>query len=197
MNFSDIPILKIGNDIVLAGAVFQGEGNVYLFPFPGSDLEELRNCHWKAVVGSVETVPMTPDDWKALLRQSDLCEVEVTDGNAKAVMRKCERIVDSQTSWDCFVRDGFACAYCGAKDKFLTVDHLIPWEQCGPTIPANLLSACKPCNRKRGNTPYDEWIHGDAYYRLAKNLSLARREENERLAGTLSKIQKVSRIRSR
>lgn len=45
-------------------------------------------------------------------------------------------------------RDGHTCRYCGAKapDVALTVDHVIPTTLGGSDDPANLVTACQPCN---------------------------------------------------
>ncbi len=45
-------------------------------------------------------------------------------------------------------RDNFTCQYCGAKasDVKLHVDHIIPIQKGGMTIPSNLVTACEICN---------------------------------------------------
>lgn len=45
-------------------------------------------------------------------------------------------------------RDGHTCRYCGANapDVALTVDHVIPTTLGGGDDPANLVTACQPCN---------------------------------------------------
>lgn len=51
------------------------------------------------------------------------------------------------------IRDGFKCAYCGAKDN-LTIDHVVPSARGGKTNFENCVSACLPCNNhKRNRTP--------------------------------------------
>jgi hypothetical protein len=51
-------------------------------------------------------------------------------------------------------RDGFTCRYCEAKpgSEFLEVDHLIPRSLGGSDNPANLVTACVTCNRRKSNT---------------------------------------------
>ena len=50
-------------------------------------------------------------------------------------------------------RDGHMCQYC--KKKFpvedLTLDHVNPKSRGGPYIWENLVTACKPCNNKKGD----------------------------------------------
>ena len=47
-----------------------------------------------------------------------------------------------------FIRDGFQCQYCGAKDN-LTVDHVVPASKGGPWTWENLTTACAKCNNKK------------------------------------------------
>lgn len=49
-----------------------------------------------------------------------------------------------------FVRDKFACAYCGSN-KNLTIDHIMPASRGGKTTFENCITACRPCNNKKGN----------------------------------------------
>lgn len=47
-------------------------------------------------------------------------------------------------------RDDFACVYCGSGLR-LTLDHLTPRSRGGADTPKNFLTACWPCNRRRGS----------------------------------------------
>lgn len=60
------------------------------------------------------------------------------------------------TSNNIFLRDKKTCAYCGLKYKKseLTIDHVTPLVQGGKWEWKNLITACRPCNqRKGGRTP--------------------------------------------
>lgn len=46
-------------------------------------------------------------------------------------------------------RDNYTCVYCGSK-KDLTLDHLIPKSKGGQNTWTNLVTACFPCNHKKG-----------------------------------------------
>lgn len=57
-----------------------------------------------------------------------------------------------------FARDGHACQYCGAEGttRRLTMDHVLPRSRGGSTSWENLVTACEPCNRRKGNrTPHE------------------------------------------
>lgn len=57
------------------------------------------------------------------------------------------------SSANLFLRDLYQCQYCG--DTFasheLTIDHVIPRASGGKTNWENCVSACKPCNHKKGS----------------------------------------------
>jgi len=49
-----------------------------------------------------------------------------------------------------FARDGFRCQYCGAGSS-LTVDHVVPRSRGGGSAWDNIVTACAPCNLRKGN----------------------------------------------
>ncbi len=99
MKLSDIDILKIGNTIQLAGAVFVGEGKMLLCLFPEdrgaiSDIEGNDCTEFVAKDGErliVETLDMDRADWDTFIRQTDLLEVltKASDGTLAKVGRIC------------------------------------------------------------------------------------------------------------
>ena len=55
------------------------------------------------------------------------------------------------TKKNIFVRDGYKCMYCGTSGSVkLTIDHIIPLSRNGKTNFENCVSACRPCNNKKG-----------------------------------------------
>jgi 5-methylcytosine-specific restriction endonuclease McrA len=57
-----------------------------------------------------------------------------------------------------FTRDHFTCQYCGKQKKMaeLTYDHMIPRKRGGRTVWDNIVTACKPCNSRKGSKTCDE-----------------------------------------
>jgi len=56
------------------------------------------------------------------------------------------------------MRDGGKCMYCGQKpDKgYLQMEHVFPKSRGGKATWDNLVAACEPCNRKKGNRTPEE-----------------------------------------
>ena len=56
------------------------------------------------------------------------------------------------TRFNVFLRDRFSCQYCGVLGaaEYLTFDHVVPKSQGGATIWTNVVTACEPCNLKKG-----------------------------------------------
>lgn len=59
------------------------------------------------------------------------------------------------TRFNLFLRDGFACQYCGSPED-LTFDHVVPRSRGGRTSWENIVTACARCNlAKGGRTPQE------------------------------------------
>lgn len=48
-------------------------------------------------------------------------------------------------------RDNYACQYCGAKGRELTIDHVVPRWCGGVHSWDNLVACCRKCNLKKGD----------------------------------------------
>lgn len=57
------------------------------------------------------------------------------------------------TRFNVFLRDGFTCQYCGARRPIreLTFDHIVPRCRGGRTTWENVVTACAPCNIRKGS----------------------------------------------
>jgi 5-methylcytosine-specific restriction endonuclease McrA len=53
-------------------------------------------------------------------------------------------------------RDNFACQYCGQKAQVLTIDHIIPRHLGGEYTWENLVTACPPCNHRKGGRTLEQ-----------------------------------------
>ena len=169
----------------MAGAIWQDRQYTYLCMLPGADQPT-----------DIETLTMNGEEWRTFLRQTDLLETEILaqleDGKiGKILVRKTARQISQNVSWLVYRRDGFKCRYCGASDRPLTVDHLVLWEEGGPSIPDNLAAACGPCNSKRGNMPYAKWLESPYYRKVSRGLTSEEKRDNELVAGTLDSIPRL------
>ncbi len=52
-------------------------------------------------------------------------------------------------------RDGYRCVYCGRTfpAEQLTLDHVEPQTRGGDQSEGNLVTACRPCNTRKGSRP--------------------------------------------
>lgn len=70
------------------------------------------------------------------------------------VPRKFRRQV---TNTFLFARDRYRCMYCGKHRtqlrgrEFLTRDHIVPVSKGGANTWENVVTACSPCNNRKGN----------------------------------------------
>jgi 5-methylcytosine-specific restriction endonuclease McrA len=192
IKLDELNIRSIGDTIQMIGAVYAGEGRIIVTVFPDEVLE----------AAPTEVLCMDAGEWERFLLQTDVLEVEALsqtpDGRTvKAIVRKSQRQIDTAVAWSVYRRDEYRCRYCGNDNVPLTVDHLVRWEEFGPSIAANLLASCKRCNRTRGNKSYEEWLRDPYYVRVSQKLDYATRCANEEVAKTLSAIPRVTKVRSR
>jgi 5-methylcytosine-specific restriction endonuclease McrA len=50
-----------------------------------------------------------------------------------------------------FARDEWSCVYCGTNGGRLTLDHVLPRSRGGDSVWENVVTACAPCNLKKGD----------------------------------------------
>lgn len=178
-NFNAINLLSFGTEIQIVGAVLANAETAFIAPYPA--VKTLQDKQFTELDLSVE-------DWQALTNQLDTALTEVSWSGQKALFRKCQRTIDSVVCWQVYKRDGFHCRYCGHDDVPLTVDHIILWENGGPSVSENLISACKRCNRERGSLEYSVWLDSEIYERLSVHLSGQDREKNLAVVDTLAHL---------
>ncbi len=69
---------------------------------------------------------------------------------------------------------GRECAYCGAKDVPLQIEHIHPKAKGGGNRISNLTLACEPCNKKKGAQEVEKFLLKDQK-RLDRILAQAKR----------------------
>ena len=55
-----------------------------------------------------------------------------------------------------FARDGWRCVYCGDSAGRLTLDHVVPRSRGGDSVWENVVTACAPCNLRKGDRSLEE-----------------------------------------
>lgn len=56
-----------------------------------------------------------------------------------------------------FLRDDYACVYCGSRATPLHCDHVVPVSRGGSDDIGNLATSCAPCNLSKGDKLLEEW----------------------------------------
>lgn len=164
VDLSYINLLDLGKSIHLVGMILERDLETFLLLLPEYDVKD-----------DIKNMSLSHEDWKEIIKQLDFKETEIlADDNGKikrTIIRKCTRQIENGISWRVYRRDNYTCRYCGRNDVPLTVDHLVLWENGGPSIEENLVTACRRCNNKRGNMLYDDWMKSYDYKKLSRNLS--------------------------
>jgi 5-methylcytosine-specific restriction endonuclease McrA len=60
------------------------------------------------------------------------------------------------------------CAYCGAENVPLQIDHIHPRSKGGSNRVSNLTLACRPCNQRKENLPVEQFLakHPERIYKI-------------------------------
>jgi 5-methylcytosine-specific restriction endonuclease McrA len=133
---------------------------------------------WRAA-RDAEVASAEREVWRALLagELAGRCQHGATSGNCPiqscsnhvgTVRPSLDRYATGAVRLRVLERDEYRCHYCGREvrddlplddDAKANIDHVIPWPE-GRTRVDNLVTACVPCNRAKGNrplpTPVDE-----------------------------------------
>lgn len=104
--------------------------------------EPLRICNWK------KAILLIIKQKAELIAENVLKLVRYVKVPYRPVPRKPSKIA-------IFKRDKYCCQYCGSKKK-LTLDHVVPKSRGGDNSWENLVTACEPCNLKKGNMLIEE-----------------------------------------
>lgn len=90
---------------------------------------------------------------RSVLRVNSILAVVSTDRRADDWAR-----VPGLNNARLFRRDAFMCLYCGEAllQRLLTRDHVVPVSRGGRDEWENVVTACQPCNRRKGNDLLDD-----------------------------------------
>lgn len=192
LELTNVNLLDFGNNILLGGVIYSGNDTNYICMIPNEGDINDEFC----------ILDLDTEDWKQVIRQTDIMETEIlqkaADGKiTKATIRKSTRIIEQGISWRVYKRDNYQCRYCGIDGIPMTVDHLVLWEEGGPSIEENLLTSCRKCNKTRGRMQYADWLNSRYYQKVSQNISPEIKILNSELVGTLKDIPIRLHTRSR
>jgi hypothetical protein len=131
-----------------------GQGDWYMCPC-GYEMDELPNnafsywCwmaldhpeFWKNTGHPVGSIPIFPK-YKTVQQVHIVLTFPIRKkGNRTAIPAALRRAI--------LIRDNFTCQHCGSTED-LTIDHIIPVANDGPTTYENSQVLCRPCNSRKG-----------------------------------------------
>ena len=118
----------------------------------------------------VSLLPLSTVDWQEAIRYLVLDKVEVLEWHdnwmvhsanwetrvpAVIMLREYQKPKSTMrlSKRNIFLRDEYVCQYCGThvSDQTATLDHVHPVSQGGKTTWENSVTACKPCNYRKGS----------------------------------------------
>lgn len=87
-------------------------------------------------------------------KRSSVAKVTNADGDVS--YQRSAAVVPRQLFTEVVLRDKGCCRYCGRKADPLEIDHVWPRSLGGKEMLANLVVACKRCNRKKSDST--DWV---------------------------------------
>ncbi len=72
------------------------------------------------------------------------------------MMVRRPRLVVHLTKREVLRRDDYTCQYCGQRQFYLTIDHIIPRHLGGHHTWENLVAACPSCNHRKGGRTIEQ-----------------------------------------
>lgn len=158
-NLEPIYLDRFGIEFQISGMLVAGKDDKrILILLPGQELHGRKYINFAEYI--LDIVQPSRDEWIQILKQADDPEYYETspDGKiVKAIHRKCQRQIGYEVQWEVYRKAGFKCEYCH-NERPLSIDHKQPVELGGTDEESNLAAACRPCNREKGNMPYEEWV---------------------------------------
>lgn len=133
------------------------------------DVSQVRALVLNADYRPLSTVPLSTYSWQDAIKAVQADRVNVVEHydfevrspsvsmQVPAVISLKEYVATDRkaafTRENVFLRDGYCCQYCGTRFSIaqLTLDHVHPQSKGGKTVWENILSACGPCNNRKGD----------------------------------------------
>jgi hypothetical protein len=102
-------------------------------------------------------IQLSDEDLQRFIQFSDQPEIMI--GPAKIFQRKVRYEVSGHVQQKIWRADGYKCYYCSRQmgEVQLSIDHFIPLEAGGANDQSNYLSACRKCNKDKGNMDPQVW----------------------------------------
>lgn len=150
----DFVIEDFGNLLKMSGIVFQGMGQSMILVLPAGDEHSMTDKG-----GYIPIMKPTMETWSAILAATDdPVFFEENDIN-KPFHRKSQMAISGAVQQYIWMRDALMCVYCGKgmEKTQLTVDHFVPLELGGLNDDTNYVSACRKCNKEKGNLQPEEY----------------------------------------
>lgn len=118
-----------------------------IVPLSAISWQDAITMEWLDRANIIESYP----DWSV---RSPSIELNVPSIMMLREYVKISRVI-KYSRYNVFLRDGFACQYCGydgsAQPGSLTIDHYTPRHHGGITRWDNVVTACEPCNLSKAH----------------------------------------------
>jgi hypothetical protein len=115
-----------------------------------SFIEYMQDDTQDRIPGDItETITIEP-----LIEQESKKSSIINNGNVTIIKMKTSRTVSTRLRFKVFMRDNFACQYCGRTVQDgakLEADHIVAYSKGGETILENLRTACWTYNNGKSN----------------------------------------------
>lgn len=140
----------IGSALRIHGLVVGGNGASAVLMLPGLELLGIPSRDPRHA-GMPRVLHLSEAEWSDFIRRSD--DPEILVGPAKIFQRKLRYEISGAVQQKIWAHANFSCMYCGRKmgEVALTVDHFWPLESGSKNDSSNFISACRRCNKSKGN----------------------------------------------
>ena len=156
------PVLfeDMGNTLSISGVLLQGKGLNTLALLPSAEKKEVPGIGGFPIMVA-DVIQPTLEEWSELIRQSDdpVFFEEEESGVVKAIHRKQHYAISGNVQQRIWVRDNLTCIFClrVMGEVSLSVDHFVPLEAGGANDETNYVTACRRCNKDKGNMDEKEY----------------------------------------